>query len=187
MVFGDMKIALWPAWKKGVAAALSLLVVADLALVLVLWQIGREGPQAMRSRKVSLTERARLLRADVERGQKIRVSLPQAGRECDVFYNKAFFDSSTGYSQIEADLNSISKAAGVQTSGLSFKQTEVKGRGVTEIHVSTKVTADYPSLMRFINGIERSQDFYLLDGLTLHSGKSGLVDMDLDLHTYFRT
>jgi hypothetical protein len=187
MVFGDMKIALWPAWKKWVTAAVSVLVVADLALVFVLWQIGREGPQAMRARKVSLTERAKLLHADVARGQEIRASLPKAGEECDAFYNKAFFDSSTGYSQIEADLNSISKAAGVQTSGLGFKQTAVKGRGVTEVHVSTKVTADYPSLMRFISGIERSQDFYLLDGLTLHSGKSGLVDLDLDLHTYFRT
>lgn len=182
-----MKFALWPTWKKGITTTLLLLVVADLALVVVLWQIGRQGPQEMRVRRNQLNEQAKLLRADVSRGRKIRSSLPLAGAQCDAFYQKAFFNSTTGYSQIESDLNSISKEAGVQTSGLSFKQSDVKGRGVKEVLVSTKVTADYPSLIRFINGIERSQDFYLLDGLTLHSAKAGMVELNLDLHTYFRT
>lgn len=182
-----MKFTQWAAWKKGIAAALFVLVAIDVALVCALWQMGRQGPQAMRARKARLTEQARLLRADVARGERIRVSMPQAGRECDTFYNQAFFDSTTGYSRIEADLNSIGKDAGVQASGLKFKQKAIKGRGVTEIEVSTQVTADYPSLIRFINGIERSRDFYLLDGLALHAGQSGMVDLDLDLHTYFRT
>jgi hypothetical protein len=182
-----MKFALWPAWKKGIAAALGLLLLADAALAIALWQIGSEGPQAMHARKLRLTEEAALLRADVARGEKIRTSMPAAGKECDAFYNKAFFNSTTGYSQIEADLNSISKDAGVQTAGLKFKQKDVKGRGVTEIDVTTKVTADYPSLIRFVNGLERSQDFYLLDGLALHSAENGMVDLDLSLHTYFRT
>lgn len=182
-----MKFALWPTWKKGITTALLVLVVADLALVFVLWQIGKQGPQEMRARRNQLIEEAKLLRADVARGQKIRASIPLAGRQCDAFYQKAFFDSTTGYSQIESDLNAISKQAGVQTSGLNFKQSDVKGRGVKEVLVNTRVTADYPSLIRFINGIERSQDFYLLDQLRLHSGKAGMIDLDLDLHTYFRT
>lgn len=182
-----MKFEQWPSWKKGSAGALLVLVAADLALVCALWQIGRQGPQEMTARVARLAQEAKLLRADVARGDKIRVSLPEAGRQCDAFYGKAFLDATTGYSQIESDLDSISRNAGVQTSGLAFKQKPVKDRGVTEIDVSTKVTADYPSLIRFINGIERSQNFYLLDGLTLHSAKSGVVDLDLDLHTYFRT
>lgn len=181
-----MNISLWPAWKKGIAAGLLLIVAVDVALIVVLWQIGQNGPRAMRVRIGRLTEQARLLRADLQRGEKIRAALPAAGKQCDAFYSKAFFNSSTGYSQIEADLNSISRDAGVQTSGLRFKQKPVKGRGVTEVDVSTKVTADYPSLIRFISGLERSQDFYLLDGLALHSANGGTVDLDLNLHTYFR-
>jgi len=182
-----MKILLWPAWKKGVTAALLLLVAADLILLLVVWQIGRQRPQEMRVQRARLTEQAALLRADVDRGRRIRVELPKAGQQCDTFYDQAFFDSTTGYSQIETDLDSISKNAGVQTSGLKFEQKNVKGRGVTEVQVSTQVTADYSSLIRFINGLERSKDFYLLDGLTLHAAKDGLVDLHIELHTYFRT
>jgi len=182
-----MKILLWPAWKKGIAAALLLLVAADLILVFFVWQIGRQGPLQMRLQRARLTEQAALLRADVARGQRIRAELPEAGRQCDRFYDQAFFDSTTGYSQIETDLGDISKDAGVQTSGLKFDQKEVRGRGVTEIQVSTKVTSDYPSLIRFINGLERSKDFYLLDGLTLHATNGGQVDLEIKLHTYFRT
>jgi Type II secretion system (T2SS), protein M subtype b len=182
-----MSIAAWPAWKKGFAAALFVLVAADLVLVFLLWQIGREGPKAVRARMVRVTEQAKLLRADVARGDKIRASLPLAGKQCDDFYRKAFFDSSTGYSQIESDLNAISKNAGVQTSGLKFGQKQVKGRGVTEISVSTKVDADYPSVIRFINGLERSPDFYLLDSLHLMTAKDGTVELELQMHTYFRT
>lgn len=182
-----MKISTWPAWKKGIAAALALLVLADLTLVVVLWQIGREGPQQMRMQRDHLAEKAKLLRADVTRGNKIRVSLPLAGKQCDEFYDKAFLNSTTGYSQIEADLNHISHSAGVQTFGLKFSQKPVQGRGVTEVDVSTKVTADYPSLIRFINGVERSKDFYLLDGMNMQSTTGGLVDLEIKLHTYFRT
>ncbi len=182
-----MNFALWPAWKKGIAAVLLLLVAVDVALVVVLWQIGQNGAQAMRTRTIHLTQQAKLLRADVARGERIRAALPEAGKQCNAFYDNAFFDSTTGYSRIEADLDSISKDAGVQTSGLQFQQRAVKGRGVTEVVVKTKVTADYPSLIRFINGLERSPDFYLLDGLELHGGNAGMVDLDLQLHTYFRT
>lgn len=182
-----MKILLWPAWKKGISAALLLLVAADLVFLFVLWQIGRQGPKEMRLRRAQLAEQAVLLRADVARGQKIRTSLPEAGKQCDAFYNQDFFDSTTGYSQVETDLDSISKNAGVQTAGLTFSQHPVKGRGVTEIDVGTRITADYPSLIRFINGVERSKDFYLLDGLTLHATNGGQVDLEIKLHTYFRT
>ena len=182
-----MKISAWPAWKKGIAAALALLVIADLTLAVVLWQIGREGPQQMLIQRDRLAEKAKLLRADVTRGERIRASLPLAGKQCDEFYGRAFLNSTTGYSQIEADLNKISTGAGVQTSSLKFEQKPVQGRGVTEIDVSTKVTADYPALIRFINGVERSKDFYLLDGMKMHSTTGGLVDLEIKLHTYFRT
>jgi hypothetical protein len=75
----------------------------------------------------------------------------------------------------------------VKTSGFSFKQTDVKGRGVTEISIGTSVEADYPAVIQFINGLERSKYFYLLDDLQLGSASSGAIRLQIGLHTYFRT
>jgi hypothetical protein len=144
-------------------------------------------PVALKVERDKLELQAKKLRADVDRGEKIRASLPQAGKDCDVFYQQSFLDSSTGYSRIEADLGEIAAKSGVRISGITFKQKEVKDRGVTEIQIAADLDADYSAMIQFINGLERSKDFYLLDGLHLTSVSTGGLRLDLDLHTYFRT
>lgn len=180
-------LSAWQPWKMWTSAALGVLLLADLSLAVFLWRGSRQDPTAMRSERDRLALQAKLLRADVERGDKIRSSLPNAGKDCDTFYRQSFLDSATGYSQIESDLSAIATQSGVKTSGLSFKQKEIKERGVTEIQINTSVDADYSALIRFVNGIERSKKFYLLDSLKLGTGALGGIKLDLELHTYFRT
>jgi len=180
-------IGAWQRWKIWASGALGVLLLADIALAVFLWQGGRQDASTMRAERDRLALQAKLLRADVERGEKIRASLPQAGKECDAFYRQSFLDAAMGYSQIESDLSAIAAQSGVKTSGLTFKQTEVKDRGVTEVAIKTTVDADYPAVIRFVNGIERSKNFYLLDSLRLGTVATGEIKLDVELHTYFRT
>src|ERR1700690_1559263 len=179
--------AKWQSWKKSTGIALALLLLADGALAGYLWQLNREGPDEIRAQRDRLAIQAKLLKADVARGQKIRASLPRVKKNCDAFYNDSFLDRITGYSDIETDLDSIAAKAGVKTSGFSFKQKEVKNRGVTEISIETSVEAGYPAVIEFINGLERSKYFYLLDELQLGSASTGAIRLQIGLHTYFRT
>lgn len=188
MVLNDMiSPGGWPTWKLWTSAALGVVLLADVALAAFLWQGSRQDPAAMRMERDKMALQAKLLRADVERGEKIRQSLPQAGKDCDAFYRQSFLDGATGYSQIESDLSLIGAQSGVKTSNLAFKQTAIKDRGVTEITINTSVDADYPAVVRFVNGLERSKNFYLLDSLRLGTGATGGIKLDLELHTYFRT
>src|SRR5579871_3882193 len=143
------------AWKIWVSAAVGLLLVADLALVFLLVQLSRQSPDAMRAERDHLAIQDRLLKADVARGQKIRASLPQVGKDCDDFYRHSFLDAATGYSSVETDLGAIAAKAGLKTSGLTFKTTPVKDRGVTEVTISPGVGGDYPRVIQFVNGLER--------------------------------
>lgn len=177
----------WRNWKLWTGVALALVLGLDLALGFVLWQNSSQGPQAMRAERDRLAIRAKLLRADVDRGEKIRASLPQAGKDCETFYRESLLDAASGYSRIASDLGAIASHSGVRTSGFSFKQKEIKERGVTEISIDTAVEADYPAVIQFINGVERSKNFYLLDGLHLASATTGGIRLQLELHTYFRT
>jgi hypothetical protein len=175
------------AWKKWIGVGLGLLLAADAALVIFLWRSAHEGPEAMRVQRDSLAAEAKLLQADVKRAEAIRASLPQVGKDCDKFYEQSFLNGATGYSDIDMDLASIAAKAGVKTSGFSFRQQEVKGRGVTEMSITTGVSADYPAIVQFINGLERSRNFYLLDDLRLNSVTAGAIRLDISLHTFFRT
>jgi len=86
-----------------------------------------------------------------------------------------------------ADLSDISNRAGIHTGGVTFKQRELEKRGVTEVEVTTAVEGEYPNLVRFINGLERSKNFYLLDSLTLASSAGGSIRLNLQLRTYLRS
>ena len=176
----------WPAWKMWAGLALAVLWAMDASLGVLLWKTAQQGPAEMRSQLNQLAVQAKLLRADVARGEKIRASLPQAKNESDLFYRQSFLDASTGYSDIESDMDAIALKTGVKTSGYMFKQKEIKDRGVTEVTVSTTVDADYPAVMEFINGLERSRNFYLLDELALSSASPGSVRLQIALHTFFR-
>ncbi len=175
-------------WIGGVLAAL---LVADLALAGILYESAREAPQAMRREAVRLKSQEKLYRADVTRGQKIRDSLAEARNESDNFYESTFPDAATGYSVVEADLDSIAAKSGLADESVKFKQKDLKDHGVTEITISETVEGDYPSILHFIDGIERSKKFYLLRDLSLNSASttagSGGIRLTLELQTYFRT
>jgi hypothetical protein len=177
----------WQAWKVSVGVVLALVLAADLALAGFLWRASYQEPLSLRGQRDLLALQAKKLKADVDRGDKIRASLPQVGKDCDAFYQQSFLDSPTGYSRIESDLGEIATKSGVKISGYTFKQRQLKNRGVTEIQITTDVDADYPAVIQFINGLERSKNFYLLDSLHLTSVSTGGIRLDLDLHTYFRT
>lgn len=177
----------WQPWKTWTSAALGVLLLADIALAVFFWQGSRQDPAMLRAERDRLAVQAKLLRADVDRAEKIRAGLPQTGKDCDAFYRQSFLDSATGYSQIESDLDAIAAQSGVKTSGLSFKTTAIKERSVTQITINTSVDADYAAVIRFVNGLERSKNFYLLDSLKLGTAATGGIKLDLELHTYFRT
>jgi Tfp pilus assembly protein PilO len=177
----------WRTWKILIGVALGVLLLADVALVFVIWQSSREGVESTRAQRDRLAMQAKLLKADVERGEKIRASLPQIGKDCDAFYHDKFLDSGGGYSAIVSDLGGLTNKAGLKSSGFTFQQKEVKDHGVIEIGIKTSVQGDYPAIIRFISDLEHSKNFYLLDNLHLDTGNTGGIRLSLDLRTYFGT
>jgi Tfp pilus assembly protein PilO len=177
----------WRTWKILIGVVLGVLLLVDAALIFVIWQSSRAGTESSRAQRDRLALQARLLKADVERGEKIRVSLPRIGMDCDSFYQEKFQGSATGYSTIVADLGELTTKAGLKSSGLTFQQKEVKDHGVIEIGIRTSVQGDYPAIIRFLSDLEHSKNFYLLDNLHLDSASTGGIRLNLDLRTYFRT
>ena len=174
-------------WKIWTAAGVGLLVLADLVLGVVLWQTNREAPEEMAARRTQLQNTAKLLASDVARGDKIRASFPEVRKQSDDFYQHSFLDGRTAYSSVFTDLAAIAAKAGVKTSGLKFDRKDIKERSVSELKISTSVDGDYAALLQFVNGLQRSKVFYLLDQLQLASSGPGGIKLQIVLHTYFRT
>lgn len=177
----------WPRTKRIVTIALAVLLAADIGVGVFLWRTSRQHPADLRAELNHLKLEARLRQADIARGRKIRASLPQVGKDCGEFYQNAFLPAGTGYSTIDADLSSIAEKAGLRISDTAYKAASAENHGVKEISISTSVDGSYASVIQFINGLERSRNFYMLNDLQLTSAKGGAIKLDLKLRTFFRS
>ena len=177
----------WRTAKLFTSIALAILLLLDIGLGIFLWRDSRQQPSDLRAELAQLVRQSKERQGDVARGAAIRTSLPQVSRDCSKFYEDTFLQKSTGYSVVDADLSGIAQKSGLRTADTSFKENEMKDRSLTEVAISTSVEGSYSSVIKFINGLEQSKNFYLLNDLHLASSSGGMIKLQLDLKTYFRT
>lgn len=174
-------------WKLAIKIVLACGLAIDAGLVVVNWRAANESAQAQALERARLEQKLKLLSADVQRGREIASRLPNIAQECDQFYENDLLPASSGDTAVIADFGEIAKSAGVQTGGIGLQEKEVKGRGLKEVHISGSVQGSYQNLIQWIDGLERSPHFYLLESLTLNSENSGVIKLQIALRTYFRT
>ncbi len=174
-------------WKKVVRWSIVGLLTADGALLMWNWQLRGEAPQSQAAQLDQLRRQHGDLGHDVRNAADIRARIPDVEKECDRFLGEQLLPSSGAYSALTEDLNRISRDSGLQAKGISYRQNDLPDRRVVEVEVSASVEGNYQSLVKFINGLERSKQFYLLENLSLVEASSGSgIRLNLQLKTYFR-
>ena len=138
----------------------------------------------------ALTIQLKLVRADLKRAGEIQQAMPKTKADCELFEN-SLPPARAGYSVISADLEQIGHNAGLQIETLSFHPTNLAGRGITEVDLDAVVSGDYKSVVRLVNGMQRSHNHYIVDGLSLaneRAGQAALASVRVNLHlkSYFK-
>jgi len=60
------------------------------------------------------------------------------------------------------------------------------GADFTEISLDAGITGDYPQIMRFVNGLERDQTFFVIRAMQLTGQQGGMVNLRLRVSTWLR-
>lgn len=175
--------------KRVILVVLGLLVAADLGLAIYSWQLA-SSPRTPQEEFDAQNLKLRLVRGDIKSAQAIKDNMPATRLDCDKF-EKSLPPESTGYSSITAEFDDIAKKSGLQIVSLTNRQKELADRRMTEVTIEATINGDYGSVVRFINGLQRSQRFYLVDGLALASDTqnqagNGPIRLGLHVRTYFR-
>jgi Tfp pilus assembly protein PilO len=165
---------------------LVLVLVADLALAAVNWKM-TAAPGDPDAELHTLRQQRALLAADVARAKKIRDELSDIERDGGEFFQKQIVPARSGYSALSGNFGDLARAAGVRTSNITYRTGNADKRGVIEIEIGATISGEYPNIVRFINGLEHSDTFYVLDSLTLGAGSSGGLGLNLHLRTFFRS
>ena len=172
--------------RKLIRWLLAAVLAADMALAAVNWEIAA-APRAPEDELHLQRQQRALLAADVARAQQIRTNLPEVERQAGAFFQQQIAPAQSGYSALIADLGALAGTAGVRTDNVSYREGAPDKRGVVQVDIGATVDGDYPGIVRFINGLEHSDTFYVLDGLNLAAGSTGGLRLNLRLRTYFRT
>ncbi len=96
------------------------------------------------------------------------------------FYNQRFPGA---YSTISAAIYDLAGKNNVRLTRLSYIQTP-SSPGLAEVRMDASLSGEYAPLMHFINGLERSKTFFLINGLTFTGQQGGSVNLRLVLTTY---
>jgi type IV pilus assembly protein PilO len=161
-------------------AGVALLLILNLVLVVQLflaWSTLRHaGADQLLQQRTAL--RALQLEMKPIKGlpQKVDLSRTQANE----FYDKRF---PAAYSTISATINDLATKNGVRLTNLAYTPTRALP-GLAELRMDASLSGEYAPLMHFINGLERSKTFFLINGLTLTGQQGGLVNLRLKLNTY---
>jgi Tfp pilus assembly protein PilO len=110
--------------------------------------------------------------------QKVDLSRDQANE----FYTARF---PAAYSTISATINDLATKNSVHLTNLAYTPARAPS-GLVELRMDASLSGEYAPLMHFINGMERSKTFFLINGLTLTGQQGGLVNLRLRLNTYLR-
>lgn len=174
------------AWKKRIRIAILAVLAGDALLFWFNWQLAGATPVQAEQQLEQLRRQHRLWSADIERASEIRSKLGQIERDCNQFYEQQFLSEEVGSSTVVADLTAIAARAGLEARSVTYKQTELERRNVIEVAIAATVEGSYASIVEFINGLEQSKRFYLMENLALASGQGGVLKLNLQLKTYFR-
>jgi len=100
---------------------------------------------------------------------------------------KAFYAKRipANYSSIAARIGDLEVQSGVRLSRVQYTQGE-PGANLTEITMDAGISGQYPQIMRFVNGLERDQTFFVIRAMALTGQQGGLVNLRLRVSTWLR-
>src|SRR5260370_4834915 len=157
---------------KKIRWILGVILFADDVLILVGWRLNSTTHvQPGELNRLSLLEKQ--YRADNTRLERFKTELPVDEKQWDEFFNTHFHPAGAGYSAISEDLGDLSRTAGLRSDSISFHQHPADARGLMQVDITTAVEGDYEGLIQFLNKLEHSDNFYVLDNLTLATSSVG--------------
>jgi Tfp pilus assembly protein PilO len=174
--------------RRAILIALALLVAADISLAVYSYQLAA-APFTTDREFEAQNLKLKLLRGDIKSAQDIKNDMPTTRKDCEKFEQSLPLEG-VGSSSMTSDLDEIAQKTGLQIVTLTAKPKEVPNRGMIQEEIDLTVSGDYGGVARFVNGLQRSPKFYIVDALALSTetqkGANGALRVALHLRTYFR-
>ncbi len=89
-------------------------------------------------------------------------------------------------SAISSELGKLAADNRVHMSSARYDEVDPDIPGLTRLHISASITGNYLQAVKFINSVERSRMFFVIDSVSLAEEQAGNVRLAVTLETYLR-
>jgi Tfp pilus assembly protein PilO len=111
--------------------------------------------------------------------------LQQAQQDLKTIYSSLLVPRSRGVTEIRLELETLANDLQVKRRDFTYDYTDLKDFNLQQFTLSVPVEGNYRNIRRFINSIERSEHFLILDRVDLSSEKKAdVLNLDFMLSTY---
>jgi hypothetical protein len=170
--------------RRKLQIAIAAMIVADLVAVGLLFSplVG-----SAESRQISMSELSAELQQktrEVEPLKGIDQKVIVAKGQISQFYQERF---AARDSELAAELGKLASENGVRILQAKYKQEDPTGAGIVPTEIEGNFSGDYLQLVRFINSLERSKQFFTVDSISLAGESAGPVKLEVKMHSYLRS
>jgi type IV pilus assembly protein PilO len=106
--------------------------------------------------------------------------IPLASQQIDQFYEERF--SGRDSDLVEA-LGNLSKESGVKIESAKYNPGDPESVGLRRVEIDASIEGDYQPLIKFLNGLERSKIFFIVNSIDLAT-QNGPIQLRMKLETY---
>jgi len=173
-----------------VRAGLGVLVVCNLVAALLVFKPWGGSAEDLARQQVSLEQQLATMRTRLIQTKALVGKAEGARKDGDAFLEEYTTDRRTTFSTIFAELDRIAHDAGIQPRPASYELEQVEGSDTLfQMSISAGYEGTYASLTKFVNLLDKSPRFLIIESLTAapqQNNAGDLLTVSIKLDTFVR-
>jgi Tfp pilus assembly protein PilO len=173
-----------------VRAALGLLTVANIVAALIVFKPWGGSAEDLARQQAGMRQQLATMQARLAQTKALVVKAQRAHQEGDAFLAKYTSERRTVFSTLFAELDSITREAGIQPRPESNDLQPVEGSDTLyQITITAAYEGTYANLTKFVNLLDKSPRFLIIESLTAAPQQSNTGDtlsVSIKLDTFVR-
>ncbi len=173
-----------------VRAALGVLVVANIVAALLAFKPWGGSAEDLAREQADLQQQLASAKGRLDKTKALVAKAERARKEGDGFLNEYTTDRRTTFSTIFAELERVAQEAGIQPRPVSYELDQVEGSdSLYQLNISAAYEGSYASLTKFVNLLDKSPRFLIIESLMAAPQQSNAGDalsVSIKLDTFVR-
>ncbi|MGH9722689.1 MAG: GspMb/PilO family protein [Bryobacteraceae bacterium] len=169
-------------------AVLGGLLAANVVAALLLFKPWGGSAEDLQRQVGELRDQLRQRQTTLDRTRSIASKVELARTQGDQFLSKFVLDRRTAYSTVLAELDRVASESGVKPKESQYTAEPIEGSDTLGIMtISASFEANYQSLTKFINQLDRSQKFMIIESVQAQPQNTGAgINVNIKLNVFVR-